>query len=240
MLFFYIRHGLPTYQPDALTPLGWEQAKALAKRFVTYGLDKVYTSSSTRAMETAQPTCELLRLEPVICEWAHEKLAFEGFGVQDTDGKRRWGWVVEWCREQFCSPEVRALGKEWYKHPCFADKNFEAGVERIDRETDALFLSLGYKHVREKNRFEKVGDSPERVALFAHEGFGKAFLSSLLDIPYPMYATQFGLSHSSMTVIYFNDNSDVVYPEVLQHSSDAHLYREGLMAGYRSNPKLKF
>ena len=39
MLFFYVRHGDPIYNPDSLTPLGHEQAKALSKRFATYGLD---------------------------------------------------------------------------------------------------------------------------------------------------------------------------------------------------------
>ena len=35
MLFFYVRHGDPIYNPDSLTPLGHEQAKALSKRFVS-------------------------------------------------------------------------------------------------------------------------------------------------------------------------------------------------------------
>ena len=32
MLFFYVRHGDPVYDPDQLTPLGRRQAEALAKR----------------------------------------------------------------------------------------------------------------------------------------------------------------------------------------------------------------
>ena len=40
MLFFYIRHGDPIYDPDSLTLLGEEQAKALAKRLALYaGID---------------------------------------------------------------------------------------------------------------------------------------------------------------------------------------------------------
>lgn len=53
MLLFYVRHGDPTYEPDALTPLGRRQAEALARRLSLYGLDRIYTSSSTRAMQTA-------------------------------------------------------------------------------------------------------------------------------------------------------------------------------------------
>ena len=47
MLLFYIRHGDPIYNPDSLTPLGHEQAKALAKRLLLCHVDKVYSSPST-------------------------------------------------------------------------------------------------------------------------------------------------------------------------------------------------
>ena len=32
MLFFYVRHGDPIYNPDSLTPLGQRQAEAVGKR----------------------------------------------------------------------------------------------------------------------------------------------------------------------------------------------------------------
>ena len=37
MIFFYIRHGDPIYNPDSLTPLGMRQADAIAKRLSLYG-----------------------------------------------------------------------------------------------------------------------------------------------------------------------------------------------------------
>lgn len=48
MLFYFIRHGDPIYDPDSLTPLGHKQAEALAKRLCVYGLDEIYTSTSNR------------------------------------------------------------------------------------------------------------------------------------------------------------------------------------------------
>ena len=65
MLFFYIRHGDPIYNPDSLTPLGLEQAEAIKYRLARYGLDKIYASSSNRAMLTAKPTAELLKKEVI-------------------------------------------------------------------------------------------------------------------------------------------------------------------------------
>ena len=56
MILYYIRHGDPIYNPDSLTPKGQKQAEALAKRFGLYGLDRIFTSDSTRAVQTAKPT----------------------------------------------------------------------------------------------------------------------------------------------------------------------------------------
>ena len=75
MLLFYIRHGDPIYNPDSLTPLGHRQAEAISKRFAVYGLDEIYSSPSTRAKQTAQPTCEVLKKEPTILDWCYESPA---------------------------------------------------------------------------------------------------------------------------------------------------------------------
>ena len=58
MIFFYVRHGDPIYNPDSLTPLGERQAEALAKRLCMHGVNKVYASTSNRAILTAKPTAE--------------------------------------------------------------------------------------------------------------------------------------------------------------------------------------
>ena len=63
---FYLRHGDPIYNPDSLTPLGMRRADALAKQLSLYGPDKMFTSSSHRAVLTAQPTCELLHMTPTV------------------------------------------------------------------------------------------------------------------------------------------------------------------------------
>ena len=110
-------------------------------------------------------------------------------------------------------------------------------MARVDREVDAFFLSLGYKHDRENARYEPVAPTNERVALFAHQGFSMAFFSSMLDIPYPIFSTHFDITVTGMSVIQFEQRGDYVYPQVLQHSNDAHLYREGLLNGYHNRIK---
>jgi hypothetical protein len=72
------------------------------------------------------------------------------------------------------------------------------------------------------------------VALFAHQGFGLAFLSCLLDIPYPQFSTHFDMCHTGVTVIEFKERDGYAYPLVLTLSSDSHIYKDGLPTNYNN------
>lgn len=137
-------------------------------------------------------------------------------------------------REHFVSDEVQKLGKEWYTHPIFEKTNFEQGIKRVRAECDKFFASLGYEHNHEKNTYTCVRENHSRVALFAHQGIGMAFLSSVLDIPYPTFCTHFDLGHSSMTAIEFSPHKGTAVPTVLQLSNDSHIYSEGLPTKYQN------
>ena len=239
MLFFLIRHGDPIYDPDSLTPLGHRQAEALAKRLALYGLDEVYTSTSNRAQLTAKPTCELLKLEPKMLEFANEAHTWAELTVEREDGKPGITWLFYNRRTAslFNSKEIRDLGDRWYDHPAFASYNYKKGIDRLYDASDEFFGNFGYKHERYTGKYRIENPSNKRVALFAHQGFGLAFLSCLLDIPYPMFCTHFDISPTGMTVIEFQDIGGYALPKVLTHSSDAHLYREGLPTIYNGGPR---
>ncbi len=234
MLFFYLRHGDPVYRPDSLTPLGQRQAEALAHRLTQFGLDRVYASSSVRAQQTARPTCELLKCEPVVLDWCHEQLAYDQLSYTDGDGRRSWLFQNAGMRRLLNSPEVRALGADWFHHPAFADTSYAEGIRRIAKETDALFASLGYRHLPDEGIWDAEHPSSLRVALFAHQGFGQAFLSWVLDIPYPLFSTHFDMGHTGMTVIEFPEEPGRFAPCVLELANDGHLWREGLPTHYQN------
>ena len=237
MLFFYLRHGDPIYDPDSLTELGKKQADALAKRLALYGIDRIFSSTSNRAIMTAQPTCELVRKELTQLDFCNEKYAYRDLSIE-KDGRRMWVFSDPDSRLFFTSRECVEMGEEWYDHPRFAGFNFKNGIERIRQESDKFLLSLGYEHERGLGRFKAVKPNDERVALFAHGGFGLAFLSCLLDIPYPKFVTHFDLNHSGMTVIDFSEQNGYAVPRMLTISSDAHLYRECLPTLY--NYRVRF
>ena len=231
MLFFYVRHGDPIYNPDSLTPLGKRQAEAVAKRLAQHGIDKVYSSTSVRAIETATPLCELLKLAPPEqLEFAHERHTWTTMGVVPFgNGKHTWPWNNMKLRNQFLSREVRELGHQWYTHPAYAPyESIGQGMEYLRRETYAFLATLGYEWDEALGGYRVTRENNDRVALFAHGGFGSVFLSVLLDIPYPDFSANFEIGHTGVTVIEFEECEGICHPRIISFSNDGHLYREGL------------
>lgn len=224
MLLFYMRHGDPIYEPDSLTERGQRQAKALAERMKRCRPDRIISSSSNRAIQTAVPTAEALGKEIEILDWCNEGYAYEDFTLIYEDKPRQWPFWDAGAREVFCSEEIRAYGKEWYKHPYFAGTRIPEGWERMSKGTDALLLSLGYRH--EGNGYIAERPNNDRIAWFAHQATGGAVMSHLLDIPYFELGLRFDMGHSGMTVIDFAGDGFVV-PRVLQWSNDSHLFYMG-------------
>ena len=229
MLFFYIRHGDPIYEPDSLTVLGQKQADALSKRLAMYGIDKVYASSSNRAIMTAKPTCDLLKKEAEILDFANEGHMWNEF-VVERNGKKKWIFNDAEIKDLFADESVISLGHKWYEHEKLTA--YKKGAERVSKETFEFFKSLGYEHIKGTGKYKVLKPNDDRVALFAHQGFGLAFLSEILGIPYPMFSTHFDLSHSSMTVINFSEKDGYSMPRILTLSSDSHIYKEGLPTKY--------
>ena len=234
MLFYYVRHGDPIYDPDSLTPLGERQAEAIGKRLAQYGIDEIYASSSERAKLTAKPTCEMLKKELTELDFCNEIHAWNELTVETPAGKR-WLFHSNDAKQLMTSPEIINMGFNWYQHPEFEKYNFKAGLERIQKEADKLFASLGYEHIPETGKYKIIQPNDKRVALFAHQGFGIAFLSLILDIPYPLFASHFDICHTGMSVISFEECDGYAIPKVLTHSSDSHLYKEGLPTKYHNS-----
>lgn len=233
MLLFFLRHGDPIYDPDSLTPLGRRQAEALGKRLAVYGIDEIYASSSNRAIETSAPACELMHKEAQILDWCNEGHAWCELTVSDGNGQR-WYFQDEQSLELFVTQDMADLGKSWYDHPYFDGTKAKEGFLRIKRHADEFLLSLGYEHVG--NAYKAISPNDKRIALFAHQGFGLAFLSAVLDIPYPAFCSKFDMGHSAMTVIEFSGDRTVI-PKVLQLSNDSHIYKEGLPTEYQNRIK---
>ena len=225
MLLYVVRHGDPDYENDSLTPLGTEQARALAKRFAASGLDRVYTSPLGRAKQTARPTCEALGIEPQVLEWTSEDEAFKDFSIAKPDGGRTWSFG--YCRNTDYMTKAKELGDRWYEVYPFSECRAKEGFERIARCSDEFLKSLGYE--RDGDVYRIISPSEERVAVFCHYGAGTTWLAHLLSISPPVFWGTFLINHSSFTVLRFpNDKEGYISPMCLAMSDCSHIYEAGL------------
>lgn len=226
MLLYVIRHGDPIYDPDSLTELGHKQAKALSKRLCVHGLDKIYSSPLIRAQQTAQPTCEALGLPCEIEEWASENLAYKDFCVDHTDGRRTWCFHQQ--TTNFLNEET-ARREDWYNIPALLGdpETFKRGFERIAKSGDEFLARLGYVREGMAYRIERPND--DRVALFCHEGISTLWLPHVLNVPPQIFWGYISFSHSSVTILNFENNKNgITLPSVLCTSDLSHIYESGL------------
>lgn len=235
MLLFYVRHGHPTYNPDCLTEAGFKEAEALVCRMKRIKPDKIFASTSTRAIQTAEPTAKYLGKEITLLDWCNEGHAWKDFHVsvekEDGDTLHTWCFGYRPIRELFASKEMRDLGEKWYTHPAVEKYNFGKGVNRVQNETYAFLEELGYRHT--ENGYEAIRPNNDRIALFAHQGFGMAFLSAVLDIPYNQIASHFDMTFTGITVIDFGGEGKVI-PRMLQLSNDSHLFASDMETIYNN------
>lgn len=221
MLLYFIRHAEPIYEPDSLTEKGHIQAKLLANVLSKKGINKIYSSTSNRAILTAKPTADLLEKEINLVDFANEKYPWDSLTDDDENG-RFWIYQSTKYKEIFHLDDVINLKDRWYEHPLLSKPKFKEEFDRISDVISSFFKPLGYTYLGHgKFKIERVNN--DTIALFAHQGFGLAFLSVLLGIPYPNFCTHFDLTHSSYTVIEFNDDNGFSYPRIISLSNDSHL-----------------
>ena len=86
-------------------------------------------------------------------------------------------------------------------------------MEYYSKEIDEWLKSIGIHHDPIKNTYSKITgkEVPEKIAFFAHGGFAYAFISYILGIRFPNYASHFScLNTCGVCEFDFDFNSNVV------------------------------
>lgn len=232
MFLFLARHGRPDLMNDCLTREGKKQAKALAKRFSLLGLDKIYSSTMGRTMQTADFTAKRLGLEIEGLEFAREDLAWKEFAVKSDGGTFSWCFWIKKYIDEFNSEEVKNLGYSWFESPLFKETKFKSGFLRVKEETIKFMNNLGYSYDEKTGTYTVKQHIYNKVAFFAHGGFSMIFLSCLLNIPYPIFATRFHMvSTSGVTVVHIADTGKNLTPRIFQYGNDSHSSKN-LLSGF--------
>ena len=228
MLLYIVRHGDPDYENDTLTERGRMQARAVAKRLFDSKIDTVYSSPMGRARETAAPLCELLGTDCKIEDWCYE--IAKAVKTPFPDGKLK---------------SITSLQKTYYRENGNMDLPYERAFEcqgisqsgmkaempRIEKEGYAFLERLGYRY--ENGVFKILRPNDERVALFGHATFSRAWFSVLFHFPLHLMWASTDMTHTGVTVLHFkNYENGFTVPICLCYSDMSHLYSEKLDMKY--------
>lgn len=223
MLLYIIRHGEPGHD-GALTEKGWKQAEAVGKRLEQAKIDRIFTSPILRAKQTSEPACRMLGLTAGIEEWSHE-IGDERLAPMPDGSMRSVSLIQNTVYRENGNQDLpfdRA-----YECDYIRDSQMKKAVDYIEANGNVFLEKLGYKY--ENGVYKILKPSDEKVALFCHAAFSRAWISVLLHIPLHIMWAGFDYEHSGVTIIEFENNENgVTAPTCLRYSDTSHLYAEGI------------
>ncbi len=224
MRLYIIRHADPDYENDTITPDGVMEARALAESLTDWGLTALYTSPMGRARKTASYTAETAGLPLQVLDWTME---LSHLRHPDTP----YGSVAAWD-----IPGEVYLPIQYGEYRSESHDGFypdEAGIdpelEKLGTESDRFLEGFGYR--REKHVYNVAPDAQEtaQIAVFCHNGFGLAWLSHLLSIPYRLVWPGFWLAPTSVSTILLEKRSpQTAVPRALCIGGTSHLASAGI------------
>lgn len=235
MLLYIVRHGIPDYATDSLTPDGRKQAEALVARLAPLGLDEIYSSPLGRARQTAEPTCRALGLEAQIEPWMSEGVAWNAFHTMNPDGKHG-GWAF-WKKKAFLGSNERYEKRDSFSFGLYADDEVaRKGAAALRAASNDFLFRQGYEYMGEGNGYRITRENNKRIAAFCHQGFGLHWLATLLNIPYHIFTASFDISHTGISVVSFTDSGEgIAYPICLCLSDLSHIYGADLPMKYHDH-----
>ena len=222
MLLYIVRHGAPVYVTDSLTERGKRQAEAVGKRIYDSQIDRIFSSPMGRALETAEPACRLLGLECNIEEWTHE-IGDERL-TPFPDGKLKSITNVQ-NTYYLENGNVDLNYNEAFTCTGINESDIKSAVDFIERHGNDFLERLGYK--KENGVYKILRNNEEKVALFCHSAFARAWISVLLHIPFHIMWSSFSYTHTGVTVLEFKNNPNgITAPRCLCFSDMSHLYAQ--------------
>ena len=107
------------------------------------------------------------------------------------------------------------------------EKATDSDLAYIEENGNKFLEKLGYKYENGIYRITKPND--DKVALFCHSAFSRAWVSVLLHIPVHIMWAGFDYEHSGVTIMEFeNYENGITAPKCYCYSDTSHLYAEGI------------
>ena len=216
MRLLLVRHGLPNYELDCLTPLGRLQAEAAAERLTNENIDAIYASTCGRALETASYTASRYNLPVMELPFMRE-VSWGYNGEPNDPAGHPWDLVDRMILEG-----KTLCNHNWREIPPFHGNSICDNVDMIAHNIDNWLQTLGY--TREGEYYRAGENTKKTVALFSHGGSSNAVLAHIFNLPFPYVIQVFRANFTSITVLNFPDAPGALVMPVLELVNDyAHI-----------------
>ena len=229
MHLVFIRHGEPDYSVDSLTPNGFREAEALAKRVAGWKgrVTACYCSPLGRAQRTSEPSLAALGMEAETLPWMEE---FTIRTHDRPDGTRHcvtWDLLPAWRTEQ---PKL-AEPEGWVHAQPYPGREEQVipRWEQIKAGVDGVLARHGY--VRERGIYRAAPDARRDglLVFFCHHGLACAAIGHVLGIAPPLLWDGFFLPPASVTVLFSEERESGIAAFRCQCAGDtSHLRAAGL------------
>jgi probable phosphoglycerate mutase len=107
------------------------------------------------------------------------------------------------------------------------ESDMKSAIAYIEKNGKDFLERLGY---REENGIYRIlKPNEERVALFCHAAFARAWIAVLLHIPLHIMWAGFDYDYTGVTVIEFaNNDNGITAPKCHHYADHSHLYAAGI------------
>lgn len=217
MRIVFVRHGHPNYENDCLTPLGKQHAEAAAERLLEENIQRIYSSTCGRALETAAPLAEKTGLEVIRCDFMREITWGSKNGRELFHDGHPWDTA-----DRMIAEGESLVEPDWAAREPFRDNAVVDCVEGIAKATDEWLAGLGY--VRRGQYYLVEEPRWDTVAAFGHGGASTAILSHLLNLPFPFVCSHMGPDYTGITILNLSgERGTLVSPRVVMLNDAKHI-----------------
>lgn len=191
MRIVFVRHGHPDYKNDCLTELGHPQAEAAAERLKDEKIDKIYSSSCGRAVETAQHIASRHGLQVEQLRFMRE---LDWGSPKSDDFVNPWGVPDEWIAE---GKDI--MNPDWEKDPDYAGYKIVTNVHKMQAAFDEWLKGFGFCREGKYYRVEK--ENNENIILVSHGGSSSVALSHIFNLPFSFVCRAICPDFTAITVV---------------------------------------
>lgn len=207
MRIIFVRHGHPDYENDCLTSLGHQHGKAVSLRLKDESIEKIFSSTCGRAMETAAHIDEIFNLGIESLDFMRE------VSWGSIDGQSIYQDGHPWFTSDYMvSQGFNLMDNDWQKTELYKNNKISLEYNRVANSFDQWLSSIGYTR---ENSFYRVGKVKyETIALVSHGGSSSVVLSHLFNLPLPFICSAICPDYTAVTVVSFpNKEGCLVSPQ---------------------------